>query len=330
MPAADIRLDVGFPTHRKTLRLVRSCGGDGVFCLIRLWTIAALQHPDGQLRGWTPEDVELSAGWTGQDGALVAQLTSPGCNFLDRIPGGGFSLHDWADHQPWVVEAGARSARAKTAALARWGGRNKEPELPLDEGPEQSSADAGRIPPASAPDAGRIPSGSVTDANRNAPYRTVPSLTKPRESVCVSTDSLQAPGNGHTHTHEAPVGALPEEVPPEVRAGVEAVVGDLFNGLYRLHGDNSRFAKRSESGEMAGEFLQWRRDLEALFLEDSITPAKAALVSKWLAYGSGAQAGFWRPKITSGGLFRSKFDNLAAALREDQEAKAGHKPGRQR
>jgi len=114
---ADIRIKVSFKDHRKRKKVASRLGPAGVVALLDLWLTAAENHPDGNLPGYTTEDIEIDAGWTGETGAFAAAVEE--CGFLDRTEG-GFRLHDWNDHQPWLVGAQSRSSQARGAAEAKW------------------------------------------------------------------------------------------------------------------------------------------------------------------------------------------------------------------
>lgn len=112
----DIRLAVTFFTHPKTQKLKRRLGSDGVVALLTLWVSAAQNRADGNLYRMDDEDIELSAGWAGESGALVAVLVA--LRFLDSTPD-GYVLHDWLENNPWVADAPARSERARKGGLAK-------------------------------------------------------------------------------------------------------------------------------------------------------------------------------------------------------------------
>lgn len=86
--------------------------------LIDLWINTATNHPDGALTGMDAMDVALEAGWEDDPDKFVSAMIQAG--FLDQDDKGTYHLHDWGDHQPWVVESDKRSAKAKKAAEARW------------------------------------------------------------------------------------------------------------------------------------------------------------------------------------------------------------------
>lgn len=143
----DFRVHVGFFSHRKTLRLERELGAEGVLALLRLWAYAAANHPDGDLGDADDHDIAAIAGWRGDDSsAFVSALET--CEFLDvlypssdsdpdRIRSGseaesgsdptrirsGVRLHDWATHQPYIAHREARQEASKRANQARWNRR---------------------------------------------------------------------------------------------------------------------------------------------------------------------------------------------------------------
>lgn len=111
----DIRISITLPRHRKYLRLKRLIGRSPMEYLVTFWISVAEQAPNGSLERWSNEDIEDAAGWDGDQGVLVEGLIQAG--FLDKAEN-GFTPHDWAEHQPWVVGAKERSAAARLAGKA--------------------------------------------------------------------------------------------------------------------------------------------------------------------------------------------------------------------
>lgn len=157
----DVRLSTGFPTHRKTKRLKRVLGAEGVLGLIFLWAWAGRERWSGDLGGLSDEDIEDSCGWDGQPGALIGALSDPKIRFIDGPPGER-ALHDWAEHNPFAAGKGVRIARGKKGAEAMWAKRRAEQaerqeELDLDAssmpGDASSNATSNETPcpPAPAP-----------------------------------------------------------------------------------------------------------------------------------------------------------------------------------
>ncbi len=119
MQAEDIRIKTSFPDHRKTLKLIKKLGIKGVGHLVIMWAKLSLTRPLGVLTGYDVSDIEMEAKWDGEPGEYVQTLLEVG--FLDYSPETGvYSLHDWEEHQEWVVKAPERSMRAKARAEKRW------------------------------------------------------------------------------------------------------------------------------------------------------------------------------------------------------------------
>ena len=111
----DIRLSVFFLDHPKTVKLKRRLGLEGVESLIRLWTWAALNRPDGDV-GQDSDDIEIAARWDGEPGAFVSALES--LKWID-LRDGRYLLHDWQEHNPWAADADERSDEARLSRLFR-------------------------------------------------------------------------------------------------------------------------------------------------------------------------------------------------------------------
>jgi hypothetical protein len=133
--ADDARISTAFPNHPKTVKLLRRLGEGGPLGLVYLWCWAADNKFDGDLSGMSVEDIEIVSGWKGKTGAFVSELVDVG--FLDGAEG-RYQLHDWVEHQPYVVD---RPNRAKRAAL----GGQKRSENMTPEERSQSARHAARV-----------------------------------------------------------------------------------------------------------------------------------------------------------------------------------------
>ena len=128
----DIRINVDFFQHPKTIKLERRLGLGGVTALLQLWMWAAKNRPDGELRDMDEEDIEIAAGWRSdptsdpdQDRGFAATLAD--LRWLDIQQKGSrtiYSLHDWAEHNPWAAETTTRSDWARLLKMA-----DKYPDL---------------------------------------------------------------------------------------------------------------------------------------------------------------------------------------------------------
>ena len=119
----DIRIAVSFKGHRKRKRLGMILGPGSTDYLIDLWIGTAQNHPSGVLVGMDETDIALEAGWTQDPQAFIDGLQK--CGFLDKNDDGVFTLHDWDDHQGYVVHAESRRERARSAAITRWKSKDK-------------------------------------------------------------------------------------------------------------------------------------------------------------------------------------------------------------
>lgn len=120
MTVTDIRVRTSFREHRKRKRLNLTLGLEpsGTDYLLNLWLATAENHPSGVLRGMDKIDIALEAGWEGDSDKFVDGLETAG--FLERLEDGTYFLHDWTEHQRWVIHAEERSEHARKAAEARW------------------------------------------------------------------------------------------------------------------------------------------------------------------------------------------------------------------
>jgi hypothetical protein len=116
--ADDARLSTALPRHPKTVKLKRRLSGDGCWSLVCLFLWVADNRCDGNLEGLSTEDIEIAADWSGDSGVFVASLSEVG--FLDGDDG-KFSIHDWAEHNPYAASKGMRVEAARNAARKRWG-----------------------------------------------------------------------------------------------------------------------------------------------------------------------------------------------------------------
>lgn len=149
---ADIRLMITFLDHPKTIKLQRRLGAEAVLSLIRLWFYTAQHRPDGVLTGMAVEDLEIASRWAGTPGDLVHALVDIG--FLDD-ENGIYSVHGWAEHNPYAFHAPERKERARKAAAARY---NRE-----------YTEDANSMLGACSEDAGSIPAAMLDTASSTAP-----------------------------------------------------------------------------------------------------------------------------------------------------------------
>lgn len=114
----DIRIAVSFKDHRKRKKLRILLGENATDYILDLWISTAMNHPTGVLTGMDEIDIALEAGWTKDPHVLIKGLLES--KFLEVSKKGVYSLHDWEEHQGYVVHAKDRSIKAKKAAERRW------------------------------------------------------------------------------------------------------------------------------------------------------------------------------------------------------------------
>jgi hypothetical protein len=112
-----LRILDSFPDHPKTLSLARVLGdlNAGMYCM-RLWTWASKSAKDGDLSNLDPLDLELIMRWHGEPGRCFAAMV--GVRFIDRREGGGFEIHEWAEHTGGDIEKMEERAAEKRADAA--------------------------------------------------------------------------------------------------------------------------------------------------------------------------------------------------------------------
>lgn len=115
----DIRISICFIDHPKVMKLERKLTFDGVKSLLRLWCFAAQNRPEGYLTAMDEDDIEMAAKWPGTPGLFVSTIAGDSCKWLD-FADGIYKLHDWEEHQGYVVHAKSRREKARDAANKRW------------------------------------------------------------------------------------------------------------------------------------------------------------------------------------------------------------------
>ena len=110
----DYRMKIGFAKNRKTRRLAKRAGVDGILGLHALFEYTALNRPTGDLSGLTDEKITDICEY--DDGNFAEILRETG--WLDG-EAGACVVHEWAEHQPFAAAAQMRSERARKGGEAR-------------------------------------------------------------------------------------------------------------------------------------------------------------------------------------------------------------------
>lgn len=117
----SLNIDFEFPTHPKTRRLVGLLGkGSEVACL-RLWIYCGKYHAeDGELAGYSAQEIESCCEWWGKPGAMVEAMLNvkgpSGFGFLEKTED-GYRVHDWLEYQGHI---NAQHAASLKANKVRW------------------------------------------------------------------------------------------------------------------------------------------------------------------------------------------------------------------
>ena len=120
----DIRISISFKGHRKRLKLQQLLGVGSTDYLLDLWINTAMNHPKGILTGMDEYDIAIEAGYTGDAFKFVDALMT--CGLLEKHDNGDYYIHDWDEHQRYVMFAPERSERAKKAVEVREKGRTSK------------------------------------------------------------------------------------------------------------------------------------------------------------------------------------------------------------
>lgn len=112
---AYLNLDLGFPRHPKTRRLVGLLGRGAEMLLIRLWCHCGEHHCEtGALTGYSEQEIETIAEWWGEHGKAVEAMMRVG--FLKREDN-TFIIKDWLEHSGHLA---AHKEWARASAKKRW------------------------------------------------------------------------------------------------------------------------------------------------------------------------------------------------------------------
>ncbi len=113
--ATDIRIDVDFYDHPKTIKLQRRFGADGVIALQRLWVFTARHKSNGVLSGMDNEEICIAMRWSGDVDTFITALADIG--WIDETDK-GYVIHDWVEHNPWAASASDRSDKSRFSKMA--------------------------------------------------------------------------------------------------------------------------------------------------------------------------------------------------------------------
>lgn len=127
----DIRIRTTFPHHHKTKKLIRRIGKGGAYSLICLWSYIGENHPKGDISSLSNEDITIAAGWEDNPDDFVNALIEVGFIDEDITEDGKTTrtIHNWAEHNPYVFYSQERSEIARQNVQKRWN-KNQGKETP--------------------------------------------------------------------------------------------------------------------------------------------------------------------------------------------------------
>jgi hypothetical protein len=172
----DIRLSVSFFNHPKTILLMRRSGPVGVLALLRLWCFCGVYKQDGNLSNMNELEIEIAAGWTGEDGKFVESLLET--KFLEK-QGECYKIHDWDIHNKWAFYAPERTKTSRMAALYKYGKTKEANKLRKELGlhakriRNASESDASATAQRYAPSPSPLPLPSPSPSPLPSPFQSV-------------------------------------------------------------------------------------------------------------------------------------------------------------
>lgn len=292
----DIRLSVEFWDHPKTVKLERRLGLEGVKALQVLWAWSAKNRPDGILSGMDEEDIEIAAGWKGNDGELLQTLIE--LRWIDK-GADGYALHDWADHNDWAAKVTDRGDRGRFLrlrqvapeiynALSEQGvtaiSKEEYSSITAERRPTRGDAPAVRQQPASATPAARRQDASVPASATPAPVPVPVPVPTPGTPPPISPPRGEAGEEAEAETSPN----LPEDGAVKVSEVAELWNTELcplgFPKVSKITPDRRKhFKARLNAGAERRE-LAWWRDRIAAIAGSEFMRKNAAEKAPWLTF----------------------------------------------
>lgn len=266
--ADDARISTALPFHPKTRKLHKRLGSPGCWSLVCLFLWTANNRSDGNLGGMSDEDIELAAEWDGDAGGLVRTLCEVG--FLDGVPC-GYTVHDWAEHNPWAATRGQRIERAKQAAAIRWRGRS----------------DADCMPDACGSDAERMRETETSNAHHPTQPTTNPEH-KTSLSEVESTSDLIGDFGASSEKRKAPQKKASEDA--------EKLATIFKDEILR---------NKPDYKITVSQLRNWAVIADRMMRLDGRTKDGIAELIRWVQWDD-----FWRTNVLSMDKLREKFDQL--------------------
>ena len=315
----DLRIKFSLVEHPKVLKLMRRCGPEAFYCLVKLWCQVAQNKPDGILKGWDREDIEIAAGWRGEPDKFVNTLIE--VRLLEDLEG-CYAVHDWLDHNPWVSGHEDRSDTSRFSKLGHYPGLI---EFLKEQGIKKVSKEFYR---------------TLVDAYKNGGLEEVKRIVIERYRIVnesLSNDErIEKPNpnpnpNSNSNSNPNPKGVLAKShSPTSASSGGESegkTPSSSNNGLEPEYLDlATRLAGIIQSQKQIKVSKQrlksWGKEIRKLRRMDGVDVERISQALDWYGQHIGEQ---FVPVIESGKAFRDKFLRLEDAMK--REARAGPQNG---
>lgn len=232
----SINVDLNYPDHPKTTRLMFLLGRGAEILPIRLWCWVGKHHSEsGRLTGYSTQEIEASIGWRGKAGKAVEALERCGEHigepgFLAPIPpseGGGWEVVGWTERNGHIAVFRERS---RNAARKRWDDLNREKSPPNED--KDACSNASSIRQAMPLQCSAVQCEEINPSGANAPRE---KLEKPKSDFVQKAEACKKKGlniyalTGKFYKDNKLRDRLPQEV-------VESIVDEFLRVGDVIHG----------------------------------------------------------------------------------------------
>lgn len=325
-------------THPKTKRLATQLGVSlpaAIGHLHLLWYWALTHAEDGDLTGYSVQEIAAECQWSGDPDHFVEGLVScgggikSGAGFLERDAEGNLCIHDWMLYAGRLLNQRENNARR----VRVWRSKARSPR-PVAE-PVQAAAPAPTPEPAAE---------ASTKQDATAAAEPVPGDTSPAEAAAEPVAASQGEASEpvacdvpvtyglRTHNvHACNVATVPNRTVPDrthassapsvptpsapARASPEAHrLAELLRGCIVANHPTARCARDDPA-----LLPRWAREVERLLRVDGRSPPEVERVIRWCQADA-----FWRANILSPAKLRQKWDTLWLQMQRPNRQERGY------
>lgn len=111
---SDIRISTNLVNHPKIKLLNRILGDGSFFSLISLWSYVAINRPKGNISGISKLQLAIASNWDGDEELFFSTLVEIGLLDIDDDI---VTIHNWAKHNPYAIDAETRSNKARFSKM---------------------------------------------------------------------------------------------------------------------------------------------------------------------------------------------------------------------